>query len=64
VVHGGVCCDTAQAFGALDRILDCVRMLPPEWSTRRLSLRPPHAEDAKAIFQGWATDATVTRCLS
>jgi len=39
-------------------------MLPHEWSTRRLSLRPPRAEDAKAIFQGWATDATVTRYLS
>jgi Acetyltransferase (GNAT) domain len=39
-------------------------MLPHEWSTRRLSLRPPCAEDAKAIFQGWPTDATVTRYLS
>ncbi len=59
-----MCRDTAQAFGTLDCILDCVPMLPPEWSTRRLSLRPPRAEDAKAIFQGWATDATVTRYLS
>ena len=64
VVHSGVCRDTAQAFGALDCILDCVPMLPHEWSTRRLSLRPARAEDAKAIFQGRATEATVTRYLS
>ena len=39
-------------------------MLPEEWSTRRLVVRPPELGDAEAIFQGWATDAEVTRYLT
>jgi len=39
-------------------------MLPRDWSTRRLSLRPPRADDAETIFNGWATDAAVTRYLT
>jgi RimJ/RimL family protein N-acetyltransferase len=41
-----------------------VRMLPQEWSTPRLSLRPPVRDDAVAIFSGWTTDANATRYLT
>jgi ribosomal-protein-alanine N-acetyltransferase len=39
-------------------------MLPRDWSTRRLSLRPPRVDDAEAIFGSWASDANVTRYLT
>ena len=38
--------------------------LPEHWYTRRLGLRPPRRDDAEAIFNGWASDAEVTRYLT
>jgi len=39
-------------------------MLPENWSTPRLKLRPPREDDAEEIFNGWATDADATRYLT
>jgi ribosomal-protein-alanine N-acetyltransferase len=41
-----------------------VAALPENWFTPRLRARPPRPEDADAIFDGWATDADVTRYLT
>jgi RimJ/RimL family protein N-acetyltransferase len=41
-----------------------VDTLPENWFTPRLHLRPPGQGDAEAIFNGWATDAEVTRYLT
>jgi len=38
--------------------------MPTTWSTRRLALRPPRADDAAAIFAAWANDEEVTRFLT
>jgi RimJ/RimL family protein N-acetyltransferase len=38
--------------------------MPEHISTERLMLRPPHMEDAIAIFEGWAQDPEVTRYLT
>ena len=39
-------------------------MLPTEWFTPRLAMRPPRFEDADAILAGWASDPIVTRFLT
>jgi ribosomal-protein-alanine N-acetyltransferase len=38
--------------------------LPEQIETERLILRKPHVDDARAIFEGWAQDAEVTRYLT
>jgi RimJ/RimL family protein N-acetyltransferase len=40
------------------------RMPPANWSTPRLTMRPPRLEDAEPIFSGWASNTTVTRFLT
>ncbi len=37
---------------------------PARFATARLDARPPRAEDADAVFAGWAADPEVTRYLA
>jgi ribosomal-protein-alanine N-acetyltransferase len=38
--------------------------LPEQFETKRLVLRKPRLDDARAIFEGWAQDQEVTRYLT
>ena len=38
--------------------------MPVHMETVRLTLRPPHAEDAVAMFNNWAQDVEVTHYLT